>query len=380
MKIKVCYLVSLLSLLLACTENGQSGKEDSTNIYFGKLSEVKISDCIHITRFLPLETTDTSLIGRIDQLEVVGDRIILLDSPSNSIFAFSAKDGKFLFRLSGGGNGPGEFLSPHSFWVEYSDSSLYVLDRMLSKLIKYRLSDFTYLEEIKLPAISPMAFAVLPDSCQFLYYYPLRSEDLFAGNQVVKADKEGNIQSTCYQAPSSGRILHGNPTAFYKYKHKLSLVPYFSNNVYEWNGNSLHARYHLDWANSQFPNEEVFERDDSPEIMKKILSENYIRFLFVYENFSCFAAKYYIKKDLYLSAWNKKNDTYFNVKADKVIDDLGIGGCLPLPVGVSGAEELVGSLQPHTMNRLMIKDKELLSISPSMDDEDNPILVFYTLK
>ena len=57
MKIKVCYLASLLLLLLACTENRPLGKEDNTNVYFGKLSDVKISDCIQITHFLPLETT-----------------------------------------------------------------------------------------------------------------------------------------------------------------------------------------------------------------------------------------------------------------------------------------------------------------------------------
>ena len=90
MKIKVCYLASLLLLLLACTENRPLGKEDNTNVYFGKLSDVKISDCIQITHFLPLETTDASLVGAIDQLEVVGDRIVLSDShTTNSIFVFS---------------------------------------------------------------------------------------------------------------------------------------------------------------------------------------------------------------------------------------------------------------------------------------------------
>ncbi len=381
MKIKVCYLASLLLLLLACTENRPLGKEDNTNVYFGKLSDVKISDCIQITHFLPLETTDASLVGAIDQLEVVGDRIVLSDShTTNSIFVFSAQNGKFLSRLSGGGNGPGEFLSPHSFWVEYSDSSLYVLDRMLSKLIKYRLSDFSYMEEIKIPAISPLAFAVLPDSRQFLYYYPLRSKDLFSGNQVVKADKQGNVLSTCYQAPPSGKILHGNPAAFYKCEHDLCLTPYFSNNIYEWKEDSLLVRYHLGWGNSRFPEEEVFKKEDSSEIMKKILSENYIRFLFVYENTSYLAAKYYIKKELYLSAWNKKNNHLFYNLADKVIDDLGIGDSFPLPVGISGTDELVGTLQPQGMNQSMIKNKDLLSIFSSMDEEDNPILVFYTLK
>ena len=42
--------------------------------------------------------------------------------------------------------------------------------------------------------------------------------------------------------------------------------------------------------------------------------------------------------------------------------------------------ELVGTLQPQGMNQSMIKNKDLLSIFSSMDEEDNPILVFYTLK
>jgi hypothetical protein len=37
-------------------------------------------------------------------------------------------------------------------------------------------------------------------------------------------------------------------------------------------------------------------------------------------------------------------------------------------------------LQPQTLDRSKVKDKTLLSILPSIGDEDNPILVFYTLK
>lgn len=372
----------LILLLAACSEKKRIEKrEESKTVRFGLLSEAKISDCIRITRFLPLETTTTSLVGAIDQLTVVGNRIILSDThTSNSVFAFSTEDGKLLLSLTGKGNAPGEFLSPHSFWVESSDSSLYVLDRMLSKLIKYRLSDFTYQEEIKLPANSPLAFAVLPDSSRFLYYYPFRSKDLFSGDQLIKADKQGNVLATNYQAPASGRILHGNLSAFYRYEQNLCIVPYFCNHVYEWKEDSLHVRYRLDWGNARFPDEAVFSSGTSSEIMKKILSEDYIRFLFVYENSSCLAVKYYIKKELYLSVWNKKSNHLFNIKADQVVDDLGIGGGLPLPVGVSGTGELIGVLQPHTIDRTKVKDKTLLSILSTIGDEDNPILIFYTLK
>jgi hypothetical protein len=63
-----------------------------------------------------------------------------------------------------------------------------------------------------------------------------------------------------------------------------------------------------------------------------------------------------------------------------VADDLGIGNYFPLPVGIFGTNELVGILQPQTLDRSKVKDKTLLSILPSIGDEDNPILVFYTIR
>lgn len=378
---RLYYVAAVLFLLMSCKDGKQIANESGTAVCFGELGGGVISDYVDIVRFLPLETTDTSLVGNIDQLEVVDDRIVILDSyGSNSVSAFSATDGRLLCRLSGTGNGPGEFLSPHAFFVEHSDSSLYVLDRLLSKLIRYRLSDFSYREEIPLPANSPLAFAVSSGGSRFFYYYPLRSEDLFGGRQLVEADREGKVVSSWYPGPPSGRILHGNPSAFYTCEGTQCVVPYFSDRVYEWRGDSLRVRYQLEWGNSSFPDESVFHEDDSSVIMKKIGSENYIRFLYVYENAAALAVKYYIREDLYLSAWDKHTGRCFNIKADAVTDDLYIGGCFPLPVGVSESGGLVGALLPQKMDKAKILNKDLKSVCPNVRDDDNPVLVFYTLK
>ena len=82
--------------------------------------------------------------------------------------------------ILGWGNGPGEFLSPHSFWIDRSDGSLYILDRMMSKLLKYDLESLDYEEEIKLPDLAPLAFCV-PTEGDYLYYFPLWKNDLFCG-------------------------------------------------------------------------------------------------------------------------------------------------------------------------------------------------------
>lgn len=89
---------------------------------------------------------------------------------------------------------------------------------------------------------------------------------------------------------------------------------------------------------------------------------------------------YKIQKELYLSVWNKENNCSFNIKADKADDDLGIGGLFPLPVGISGKEELVGALQPRNMDRKKVRNEALLSVLSTVEDEDNPVLVFYTLR
>ena len=103
---------------------------------FGNVPTYKSSELISVERLLPLEPSDESLFGSIDQLEVWKDRIYLLDTyKTNAVLVFSATDGKFIQKIAGTGNGPGEFLTPHSFWIDYPDGSLYVLDRRMSKLL-----------------------------------------------------------------------------------------------------------------------------------------------------------------------------------------------------------------------------------------------------
>lgn len=346
---------------------------------FGNVQTYKSSELISVERLLPLETSDESLFGSIDQLEVWKDRIYLLDTyKTNAVLVFSTTDGKFIQKIAGTGNGPGEFLTPHSFWIDYHDGSLYVLDRMMSKLLKYNLENLDYEAEIKLPELSPLAFCV-PTEGDYLYYFPLRKKDLFGGKQYVKADEKGKVVSTYYDAPASGKILHGNSAPFYVYEGKLRVCPYFSNRVYEWVNDSLKVCWEMKWGDNTLPEASLFEKSEgSGEVMREILTNNYIRLLYVYENRATLAVKYYIQRDFYLSAYHKSSGRVFNMKAAAVQDDLGLGGVFPLPVGTDG-DRLVGSL-----SRLDLKEE---AVSPALkaclkqsDEEGNPVLVFYYVK
>lgn len=366
--------------LAGCASHPGDNHPVAEVVDFGNVQTYKSSELISVERLLPLETSDASLLGSIDQLEVWEDRIYLLDTyKTNAVLMFSATDGKFIRKIAGTGNGPGEFLSPHSFWIDRSDGSLYVLDRMMSKLLKYDGEDLRYEAEIKLPGLAPSAFCV-PAAGDYLYYFPLRQKDLFGGKQYVKADAKGKDVSTYYDAPASGRILHGNPAPFYGYEGKLRVCPYFSNRVYEWVNDSLEVCWEMKWGDSNLPEAALFEKPEgSGEVMREILTNDYIRLLYVYENQATLAVKYYIQRDFYLSAQHKSSGRVFNTKAAAVQDDLGLGGVFPLPVGTDG-DRLVGSL-----SRLDLKEEE--AVSPALkaclkqaDEEGNPVLVFYRMK
>lgn len=98
----------------------------------------------------------------------------------------------------------------------------------------------------------------------------------------------------------------------------------------------------------------------------------------LYETAHVLAVKYYVKKDLYLSVWDKKENRTVNVKGDMIVDDLGLGGSFPLPITVCG-DLFVGAISPFNVIKERVKDKRLIDLLDGKSEESNPILAFYKL-
>lgn len=355
------FCVELIFLFMSCTAHHEKNEAEEV-LDFGNLNPIKATELASDYSFVALESSEKALLGNIGQLEIYGDRIYILDNKTNAFFVFS-KDGKFMRKLESRGNGPGEFISLHSFWIDKRGYA-FILDRQSNRLLKYRLSDLEFVENVPLPAPSPLSFAVIPNQEAYIYYYPLRQKDAFSGKQIVVADGTGSVIGSFYDAPPAGKILHGSPANFYLFNGHIRIYPYFSNQVHELSGDSLNCCYELSWGKLQFPPSGLFQKyADSGEVMKEILTggNSWIRLLYVYETEHTLAVKYYIKKEPYLSVWNKKQNRFVNVKGDMIADDWGIGGKFPLPVTVCD-DKFVGVIHPF--------DKS---------DESNPVLVFYGL-
>lgn len=102
-KIFVIFITTfLLITLVDCTSRKGESQSVVEVVDFGNVQTCKSSELIRVERFLPLETSDRSLFGSIDQLEVWKDRIYLLDTyKTNAVLVFSATDGKFIHKIEG---------------------------------------------------------------------------------------------------------------------------------------------------------------------------------------------------------------------------------------------------------------------------------------
>lgn len=279
-----CLLLLLFTIILCDCNHSNIPNNNGKYIDFKELKKRKSTDIISEKSYIKLESSDSSLIGSINQIEIFKDRIYILDrDKTNSLFIFSI-EGKFIMKLDGEGNGPGEFITPHSFKID-KRGYLFILDRTLSRLIKYRVSDLKYMEDISLPEPSPLSFSILENEDSFIYYYPLRKNNKFNNKQVVIANQEGKIIKTLYDAPESGKILHGNPNNFYQFKEHIRFYPYFENKIYEIKKVSLNIYYNLFWSNHTLPEKQIFTKhDNSSDIMNEILTGNkdWIRLLYIY--------------------------------------------------------------------------------------------------
>ena len=77
--------------------------------------------------------------------------------------------------------------------------------------------------------------------------------------------------------------------------------------------------------------------------------------------------------------WNKHTKKIVNTKAKSIIDDLGLGGTFPLPIGIH-KEQMIGIINPFEVDIKQVKDKDLLSLLENMTEESNPLIIIYSLK
>jgi len=349
-------------------------------IDFGKIVKIKTSEIISNFTFIHLETTENSLIGNINQIEIYNDNIYILDKNiTNSLYIFS-NCGKFLNKIKNQGNGPGEFISPSSFYID-KRGFLLIYDMQLGRLLKYDLKSLRFIEEIKMPFYGSKSVFVLSYDNLFLYYGNNGKDGNEKCDMLNIVDEMGNVHRTFLKAKPIDRMMHGNQNNFYEFSGKIYFYPHFSNKIYAVSKDSINCAYELFFGDNKMVDIDLYSKSgNSIDFFKKVLmgNEDWIRLLYVYENDSNLIVKYYIKKDLFMGIYEKISGKVVNFKYSDVTDDSGIGGKLPLPIGVYG-DQFIAQIDFSDIDKADLRNDRLKKIIDVSSENTNPILMIYSI-
>lgn len=116
MKLKALSIILTVGVMAGCSGNHKSGEAGTVDVAgaIANPTEITTSQLGSKIRFVPLETTDSSLVGNYWTMAFTDDRAIVTNLGVNpGVLTFDLADGKFLNSVGQIGSGPEDYYSPY---------------------------------------------------------------------------------------------------------------------------------------------------------------------------------------------------------------------------------------------------------------------------
>ena len=96
-----------------------------------------LSDLVEQIEYIPLETNDKCVVGKITHFDVSDNYIVTSVYQTKEVFLF-ARTGRFITKIGKQGQGPAEYISPGRVYIDELNKYVYVQDS--KKLLVYNLA------------------------------------------------------------------------------------------------------------------------------------------------------------------------------------------------------------------------------------------------
>lgn len=148
-KMRRWYYLIFLLLLTGCGQAPAKEEGHVLRIEVNKdVEPLPLDSIFGRMEYIPLETTDSSLLSGIDRVRVYDSLFYILDRKQAVIEVFDGK-GNFCRKLDRKGRAPGEYLSLEDFCIH--DTLVYVLSSASKKIFVYN-REFEFVEDIRVNA------------------------------------------------------------------------------------------------------------------------------------------------------------------------------------------------------------------------------------
>lgn len=372
-----------------------------------QFTKLKASDLGKTIRYVPLETTDESLVGNNPRIKIFNNKILV--TTAKQCMLFDKTSGKFLGNIGHIGEDP-EGYSQTSGWINEDTETLY-FRRRPNNLIKYNTSG-NYIGKVIVPTPpnTPSEY-VLSDSIITGYYDDLmenvtRSIIQFSENGIVldtisaisasvgvslsgikdisvlkKKDLYGLAGASGLMVINTfdDKSIFSFPgiPALWKNNNDIRFKQFFSDTVYNVKGSILEPTIVFNTGKWHWPVEERFNKDISD---KKLLityvfeTPNSIYFEYIRNLYNIEDAEYY--KGIYF----KDNNTIkISRGKDPIEDDLSKFMDIQ-PLVCSNKGEYAGIIQVDDILNWMEENPDMeytgnLAFLNNFDDDMNPVVV-----
>jgi len=160
-------------------ENGSPSVVNSEDDLFN------YSNYLDTVLYIPLETSDNCLIGYINDIHLVNDRLFV-EADFKSLFVFDL-NGKLLSKISKVGRGHGEYGRIAWFDVNPSNNEISIYDVTVRRILVYSVEG-DFIRQFTLEQV-PRDFCVLPNG-NYLFYTPDYMKNHYRG--VWQTGPDGN--------------------------------------------------------------------------------------------------------------------------------------------------------------------------------------------
>lgn len=378
-------LISLIvyhtySRKISTSELREQNTEFLEEIQLNSLSKLKATQLFESFSYIPLETTEESIIGEISKLTYYNSKYYVLDKKfAKAVFIFDS-GGHYLDKIIDIGSGPNQYLDIADFSIE--QDTLYLLSKPQGSIIMYDLNG-EQLGKIK-QGFPISQFEKIND--EFILHFNNSNSDKNQGNIGVSKFVNGHLDSLVEYLEIPKNLENSqiqSEKLIHKHASNIYIIEIFNDTIYYYNDKNLFSKFTFSINNTKIERKKLEKYKKDLGLILKNNEET----LFIKYNKVLFNDNWiYLEAMVGLNYYNIFYNPISKVKFCTPSITYNLNENLFSPPIASYQNYFIAVLDQKllnyfkNLNKSIITNEDLQTIHENYKEDDNPILVRYKLK
>jgi hypothetical protein len=352
---------------------------------FLKISTLDLGALIENIRFIPLETTEESLIAEINNILVTGSNIYIMDTYLGGSVLIFDKAGKFINRIRRG-QGPAEILNLKDIDFDKKNQELVVYHY---KILSFYTPEGEYKRRERIP-FNAFNFSITPDGYLFLAQNGADNTHLgYSENyQLLMTDENFKLKSVGIPYIYSKELRYGIQDYTQATDKNINFTLSFNDTVYQYmNSKEIKAKYRLDFSSKSFP-ENLLKKLASMDFFQSAKDNDYYYFMGDYVENDSHDFFQLENRHIKMATSIFRDKKSGNILASTSLSYFQTAPVIRTPK-TSEDSLFISYFQPHNIEEFklflagcdwkMLTSEDKIKLE-QLQEDDNPVLMFYKLK